>query len=472
VSNGRLPRSELARIYHPSVEVYLRKDAAAAWNTMRMISKRYLRVDIYPGGPDSAYRTFERQQYWRDYWCNRGACGNAAVPGTSNHGLGLAVDLPSITMRTAAIDLIGKRWGWAKEWSDAQHEWWHLAWRQGIWSGPDPGTDIRNPVARRGSGARGQKWFVKKLQRRLRRHGYEIFVSGRFGEKTEKAVKDFQRERLLKADGIVGARTWRELRKKPAKKKPVPKPEKPSEPSGGAKPGPGTPKPQRPSEAPEKEQELPNKPPAKKDPIPAEVIDVSNHQGDIDWAEVRGRGIRAVYLKLSEGQDWRDRSMNEARLQAIRESRLEYGWYHFLRPKKRDAALEARFFIEQAKSLGGWGDLLPVADIEVTELSPTETADYLARFLDVLRREGGAPQILVYASPGWWDSYIPRTPRLEAQLPYCRAWIAHWGVQEPKPLKGIVGWSLHQYTDQGRVPGINTPVDMNRTRNLRELRRK
>jgi hypothetical protein len=37
------------------------------------------------------------------------------------------------------LDRIGHEYGWAKEWSDAQSEWWHIKYRAGVWSGSDPG---------------------------------------------------------------------------------------------------------------------------------------------------------------------------------------------------------------------------------------------------------------------------------------------------------------------------------------------
>jgi hypothetical protein len=47
-----------------------------------------------PGPPRimSCYRDYEMQVWWRDYYCSIGQCGNAAVPGTSKHGTGHAVD--------------------------------------------------------------------------------------------------------------------------------------------------------------------------------------------------------------------------------------------------------------------------------------------------------------------------------------------------------------------------------------------
>ncbi|HEX5586211.1 MAG TPA: M15 family metallopeptidase [Acidimicrobiia bacterium] len=40
----------------------------------------------------SCYRDLEMQEWWRGYWCLLEQCGNAAVPGTSVHGWGRAVD--------------------------------------------------------------------------------------------------------------------------------------------------------------------------------------------------------------------------------------------------------------------------------------------------------------------------------------------------------------------------------------------
>jgi N-acetylmuramoyl-L-alanine amidase len=61
-------------------------------------------------------------------------------------------------------------------------------------------------------GDRGKE--VLDVQTRLRGRGYELGregVDGFFGPGTEVAVRSFQQERGLLADGVVGATTWREL---------------------------------------------------------------------------------------------------------------------------------------------------------------------------------------------------------------------------------------------------------------------
>jgi hypothetical protein len=205
-ANGKLPRSELARIYHPQYEVYLEKRAAAAFNTLRIWSRRYMKVDLYPTGPRSAYRSYEEQVYfWNLYKSGKGNL--AAYPGTSNHGLGKAIDLAAWPMKVI-LDRFGARVGWKK--IEAFNEWWHYNYVGGF-KRPNPGINARYPIARKGSGGFGQKWFVKKLERRLRRLGYKVKVDGSFGIVTKGAVENFQKNKGLKVDGVVGAKTWQVL---------------------------------------------------------------------------------------------------------------------------------------------------------------------------------------------------------------------------------------------------------------------
>ena len=133
-ANGQLPAAALAPIAGGQLE----KTAAAAWNAMN-VEARANGLELRPTGSMSSYRTYAQQVYLYDLY--RSGRGNlAAVPGTSNHGWGLAVDLATTQMR-AMLDRIGRKYGWAKEWSDAQSEWWHIKYRPGIWSGSDPGPD-------------------------------------------------------------------------------------------------------------------------------------------------------------------------------------------------------------------------------------------------------------------------------------------------------------------------------------------
>ena len=79
-------------------------------------------VDLYPGGPVSAYRTYAQQAELYDaYLAGYGAPANP--PGSSPHEYGTAVDLATSSMRSV-IDQIGWKYGWGKV--HGPDEWWHV----------------------------------------------------------------------------------------------------------------------------------------------------------------------------------------------------------------------------------------------------------------------------------------------------------------------------------------------------------
>lgn len=194
-TNGRFPDSALS----PIAQGRLRHDAARAWNAMNAESQRSYRLTIVPMGSMSSYRTYSQQVYL--YGTSRP--GWAAVPGTSNHGWAIAVDLKTRTMRTV-IDRIGRKYGWAKDWSDASWEWWHMKWREGIWKPrPDPLRHLpthmreastrllyhRRERAEEASTGKGKNW---RKQDRWVAYWYKKV------ERLHRRAKDKDNKRLLK----------------------------------------------------------------------------------------------------------------------------------------------------------------------------------------------------------------------------------------------------------------------------------
>jgi LysM repeat protein len=106
----------------PNGEAYLASNAAYNWNAMRQASLNTYGIDLYPAGPFSAYRSYAQQLYlYNEYLAGTGSL--AALPGSSAHEYGTAVDLADPSMRTV-IDQIGASYGWAK--TEAPGEWWHV----------------------------------------------------------------------------------------------------------------------------------------------------------------------------------------------------------------------------------------------------------------------------------------------------------------------------------------------------------
>lgn len=66
-------------------------------------------------------------------------------------------------------------------------------------------ADQSEPLLRNGS----KGLPVRRLQNRMKLAGFEVpEVNGRFGPKTEAAVKTLQKQAGLTVDGIVGPKTW------------------------------------------------------------------------------------------------------------------------------------------------------------------------------------------------------------------------------------------------------------------------
>jgi len=132
--NGKLPASDLA----PIPGGRLRKDAAAAWIALRAHVGKDQGIWLCPTSQRTAYRPLADQQYfWNLYQSGKGAL--AAVPGTSNHGWGIAVDIPTPTMQ-AAVRAHGHNFGWGirggKLGSDAPSEAWHCTYHTGVFTPP------------------------------------------------------------------------------------------------------------------------------------------------------------------------------------------------------------------------------------------------------------------------------------------------------------------------------------------------
>lgn len=196
--NGRLPASTLAPIYGvdgKEVVGHLRKDAAAAWNAMCEKTRELGLPVPVPDGPLSSYRTYDQQVQLRNEWCAKGHCENAANPGNSNHGWGIAVD--SINAN-ATIEKIGRAYGFAHEWSDAPWEAWHHKFNDAV---KVPGW---KPNYRIGSFGPNVFLLTGRLQH-LDLLGRRFF---RYQQPVANAVKVFQRQNHLKVDGVAGPMTW------------------------------------------------------------------------------------------------------------------------------------------------------------------------------------------------------------------------------------------------------------------------
>ncbi|HZD16644.1 MAG TPA: glycoside hydrolase family 25 protein, partial [Actinomycetota bacterium] len=192
-------------------------------------------------------------------------------------------------------------------------------------------------------------------------------------------------------------------------------------------------------------------------------IDVSHHQGRIDWGRVARAGYHFAIAKATEGRTWVDRTYPRNRAQAEANG-LAFGAYHFARPGggTHDAVREANHFVEVARLRPG--DIIPVLDLESSGgLSRRRLTRWILAWLRQVRRRLGV-RPMVYTSPRGWAERTGDTSAI-ARAGFDALWVAHWEVREPSlPAKawGGHGWSLWQRDTCGRVPGVRGCVDIDR----------
>lgn len=181
-------------------------------------------------------------------------------------------------------------------------------------------------------------------------------------------------------------------------------------------------------------------------------IDVSHWEGKIQFRKVRQAGIRVVYIKATQGRDIVDSDFERNYRDAEREN-LRIGFYHYVMARSvEEAKEEAAFFYDKIRDKKQHAR--PAMDFEVFgALSHGEVREISLQFLRELEaRDGHRPVIYSDASnaSGVFD---------DDRLREYPLWIAQYGVSKPDMENPWRRWSGWQYTDSGRVRGIDGRVD-------------
>ena len=186
-------------------------------------------------------------------------------------------------------------------------------------------------------------------------------------------------------------------------------------------------------------------------------IDVSKWNGEIDWNKVKAAGVefaivRAGYRGSKTGSLVEDPYF-KANMKGAAASGIPVGVYHYSYAKSADdARLEADFMLELIS--GKQFEYPVVFDIEdpgQEAYSNDVLTELTVAFCEKIEEAGY--YISIYSNADWFTNKLD----LERLKPYDK-WLAHW-VKSPKWDNSFGG--LWQYTDSGRVDGIETKVDMN-----------
>ena len=195
-------------------------------------------------------------------------------------------------------------------------------------------------------------------------------------------------------------------------------------------------------------------------------IDVSYWDSGIDWPKVRATGQRFMFTKATEGDFYADPTFDDNWVGAKKAGLLR-GAYHFFRANV-DPGKQARKFIDYVRTMNDDGELPPVLDLETHDGQVKNKIISRAKaWLDEVEDAFGKKPI-IYSGQYFLQSYFSEAgggpPSWAKNYPL---WLAQYpnsyipGSSKPYLPKGWFEWTFWQYSDKGRVNGINASVDMN-----------
>ncbi len=184
------------------------------------------------------------------------------------------------------------------------------------------------------------------------------------------------------------------------------------------------------------------------DKYPVRGIDVSAHNGQINFKKAADDGIEFVFIKATEGQDFKDRMFRENYNKATAAG-LKTGVYHFFR-FDRDGVDQA---INLMKALGSRRPQLGIViDVEKNgnpDTIPTETISRrLTEMVDYLNLLGH--RVMFYTNLDGYYEYI-----VDSFQGY-PLWICRF---QEYPI--CAEWTFWQFSHKGIVNGIKGDVDLN-----------
>jgi lysozyme len=187
--------------------------------------------------------------------------------------------------------------------------------------------------------------------------------------------------------------------------------------------------------------------------FPTQGIDVSAHQGVIQWSELKSQGVDFAYIKASEGGDFRDKRFAENWTGAARAG-IARGAYHFFTLCRSGAEQAANFLATVPRDPAA---LPPAVDLEFlgncqrSNRSPTQFRRELQTFLSLVETQTGKP-VLLYLTEEF-DEALGVSRAFNGPL-----WLRRIVL---KPNFGGRPWTLWQASNFRRLKGINGRVDWN-----------
>lgn len=185
------------------------------------------------------------------------------------------------------------------------------------------------------------------------------------------------------------------------------------------------------------------------------IIDVSKHNGNIDWEKVRADGVEGVIIRAGYGKMSNQKDVCfEQNYSGAKAAGLLVGTYFYTYAKNTaDAKKESEVFLEWIK---GKSFELPVyfdiEDASMEHLGREVLTDICVEWCSRVEKAGYYTGI--YANVYWFRNKLDLN-----RLACYDKWLAHWAA---KPAFDESFGGMWQYSSTGRIDGIKGDTDLNK----------
>lgn len=183
----------------------------------------------------------------------------------------------------------------------------------------------------------------------------------------------------------------------------------------------------------------------------AQGVDVSHHQGAIDWRALASDSVAFAYIKATEGGDHLDPKFAE-NWEHAGAAGLYRGAYHFFTLCQPGARQAANFIATVPQTPGALPHALDVEHMGPCRDGPTmsDIVGEMRTWLDLVEVHYGA-RPLIYTTREFHDAHLRE---VEGE----RFWLRSLATP---PNYRRRDWVIWQHHNRGHKNGVNGPVDLN-----------
>ena len=198
-------------------------------------------------------------------------------------------------------------------------------------------------------------------------------------------------------------------------------------------------------------------------------IDVSYHNGTIDWAKVKNSGVSFAIIRCGYGSDFtsQDDVKFFENVRGAQENGIDIGIYLYsyamnTTGNDSSAASEARHVLRLLDEAGlepndlAYPVFFDMEESKQLDLGSKKLGELASTFCNAISAEGY--EVGIYSNLNWWSNYLTDSAFDNSNW---HKWAARYPGSNKATSSGVPGTEIWQFSDCGHVDGVNGNVDMN-----------